>query len=120
MAHPFQMKKTMARVNERDFPFVVQIAVPDGGFGCALDAINAWHYYSKNKQRQGRRHYAGEQEFWRWCFGGLEIAKSFRHRFGGEIMPVTVRRVAEQPRPSRPHLTVAAGAPTAPAAEDGA
>jgi len=106
MANLLRMKKVTARVNERDFPFVVQIAVPDGGFECTLDAINAWHCYSKNKQRRGQRHHVGEREFWRWCFEGLEIAKTFRQRFGGEIVPVTVRRRTESQRD--PALQIAA------------
>jgi hypothetical protein len=92
MANLLRMKKVTARVNEREYPFVVQVAVPDGGFECTLEAINAWHGYSRSKQRRGQRYRVGEQEFWSWCFDGLEIAKSFRHRFGGEIMPVKVRR----------------------------
>lgn len=84
------MKKIKARSNEAAFPFVVQIAVPDGGFGYALDAINAWHCYGKNRQRRGQRQHLGAQEYWSWCFEGLEIAKEFRQRFGGEILPITV------------------------------
>jgi hypothetical protein len=89
--HPTRPKITTARNEQRKFPFVVQVVVPDGGFGCTLDAINAWHRYSKNTQRRGPPSQLGEREFWSWCFEGLEIAKSFRHRFGGEIVPVTIR-----------------------------
>jgi hypothetical protein len=84
------------RSNERKFPFVVQIAVPDGGFGCTLDAINAWHFYSKHGQRLGRRQEMGEQQFWRWCFAQREIAEHFRRRFGGEMVPLVVRQCATQ------------------------
>jgi hypothetical protein len=80
--------------NERKFPFVVQIAVPDGGFGCTLDAINAWHFYSKHGQRLGRRQEIGEQQFWRWCFAQREIAEHFSRRFGGEMVPLVVRQCA--------------------------
>ena len=100
MANLLRMKKVTARVNERDYPFVVQVAVPDGGFECTLEAINAWHGYSRSRQRRGQRYRRGEQEFWSWCFDGLEIAKSFRHRFGGEIMPVTVRRRSDSRDPA--------------------
>ncbi len=100
MANLLRMKKVTARVNEREYPFVVQVAVPDGGFECTLEAINAWHGYSRSRQRRGQRYRRGEQEFWSWCFDGLEIAKSFRHRFGGEIMPVTVRRRSESRDPA--------------------
>ena len=96
MANLLRLKKVTARVNERDFPFIVQVAVPDGGFECTLDAINAWHCYSKNRQRRGQRHRVDQQEYWRWCFEGLEVAKSFRLRFGGELMPLAVRRAETQ------------------------
>src|SRR6202790_3940983 len=103
MPSPVRMKKTTARarparVRPGEFLFVVQIAAPDGGFGCTLDAINAWHYYSNNTQRRGRPHRLGEREFWSWCFEGLEIAKSFRHRFGGEIVPLSIKRRPERRR----------------------
>jgi hypothetical protein len=89
MVSPVRLKKTTAHIGQRDFPFVVQIVVPDGGFGCTLDAINAWHHYWRNTQRRGPPQRFGEREFWSWGFEGLEIAKSFRHRFGGGI---TIRR----------------------------
>lgn len=98
MANLLRLKKIKARSNEAAFPFVVQIAVPDGGFGCTLDAIYAWHCYSKNRQRRGQRQRVGAQEYWTWCFEGLEIAKEFRHRFGGEILPMTVRARPERRR----------------------
>ena len=91
MANPYRMKKAAPRANERDFPFIVQIVVPDGGFDWTLNAINAWHRYSGQLQRRGGRRLEGDLEFGRWCFEGLEIAKAFRHRFGGEIMPITLR-----------------------------
>ena len=90
-----RMRKMKVRVGERDFPFVVHVAVPDGGFECTLGAINAWHHHNGKPQHHGQRSRAGEQEFWRWCFEGLEIAKAVRHRFGGEILPVAVRLRAD-------------------------
>jgi hypothetical protein len=115
MANLFRLKKIKARSNEAAFPFVVQIAVPDGGFGCTLDAINAWHCYGKNRQRRGQRQRLGTQEYWSWCFEGLEIAKEFRQRFGGEILPVTVRARPARRRdgmaPEFPPAAYSAGAP---------
>lgn len=96
MANLLRMKKVAAHANEREFPFVVQIVVSDGGFDWTLNAINAWHHYSRHPQRRGRRHHEGNLEFGRWCFEGLEIAKAFRHRFGGEIMPITMRGRADR------------------------
>jgi len=98
MSSPVRMKRTTARARQGEFLFVVQIAAPDGGFGCTLDAIHAWHCYSNNAQRRGRLQHLGEREFRSWCFEGLEAAKSFRHRFGGEIVPVTMQRLPERCR----------------------
>src|SRR5437588_5722407 len=81
--------KAAARVNERRFPFVVQIAVPEGGFGLTLDTINAWHRYTKNSQRRARLQDVGRQKFGYWCFQNLEIADRFRQRFGGESVLAT-------------------------------
>jgi len=97
MANTHRSKQTPARFNERHFPFVVQIAVPDGGFGCRLDAINAWHFYSGNRQRQARPQSIGEQQFWRWCFENWEVAETFRQRFGGEMVPMVMRQRAKRP-----------------------
>jgi len=109
MANLLRLKKIKARSNEAAFPFVVQIAVPDGGFGGTLDAINAWHCYSKYRQRRGQRQHVGIQEYWSWCFEGLEIAKQFRQRFGGEIMPVTIRPRPERRRDGTPPFAPAVG-----------
>jgi hypothetical protein len=93
MGRLFRRMKTVARANERNFPFIVQIAVPDGGFGAALGSINAWHRYSKNRQRPGSRQRIGAQDCWRWCFESVEIAQKFQQRFGGEIIhSLVVRR----------------------------
>jgi hypothetical protein len=73
----------------RRWPFVVQIAAPEAGFGSKLDAINAWHRYAKIKQRRAQPHQAGPQKFGRWCFEALESAERFKERFGGEIVPTT-------------------------------
>jgi hypothetical protein len=81
-----QTGEARARSNERHFSFVVQIAVPKGGFGPTLDAINAWHHYSRVQQRNGQRQRIEEQDFCRWCFEDVKTADIFRQRFGGEIM----------------------------------
>jgi hypothetical protein len=102
MGRLFRKMKTVVRANERNYPFIVQIAVPDGGFGAALGAINAWHRYSKNRQRPGTRQRIGEQDWWRWCFESAAIAEKFQQRFGGEIVhsPVERRTVDRAERPN--------------------
>ncbi len=100
MADLLRMREMRVRVSERDFPFVVQITVPDGGFECTLGAVNAWRHCNGATQRRRPHYHAGEHEFWGWCFDGLEIAKAVRQRFGGEILPVAVRVRADR-RPDR-------------------
>jgi hypothetical protein len=85
MGHPSRKRKMASRVDERRFPFVVQIAAPEDGFGLMLDAINAWHRYTKVRQHRARPQ-RGKQRFGRWCFVSLEIAEKFKARFGGEII----------------------------------
>ena len=60
-----------------------------------LDAINAWHLYSK------------------WCFESLAIAEKFSERFGGEIVAAVVKAseggVASAPRRCFLNLHVRSG-----------
>ena len=88
---PSRRRKTTVRVGLRRCPFVVQILMPEGGFGLRLDAINAWHLYTKNKQRRARPHQVGQQKFGRWCFESLEAAEKFNERFGGEIVTMVAK-----------------------------
>jgi hypothetical protein len=76
-----------------DFLFVVHAAAPDGGFGCSPNAVNEWHRRGANIPHRSRPQRLAEREFYSWCREGLEIAKSFRHRFGGQLAPVTVQSV---------------------------
>jgi hypothetical protein len=90
---PSRKRKTTVRVSARRYPFVVEILVPEGGFGLRLDAINAWHRYTKNKQRRVHPHPLKERKFGRWRFESLAVAERFSERFGGQILAV----VAEVP-----------------------
>ncbi len=68
MADLLRKDKTTASADKRDCPFVVQIVVPDGGFGCTPDAVNAWKHY--RRRRQGRLRRVAGQEFWHRCYRG--------------------------------------------------
>lgn len=74
-----------SRNNERRYPFVVQIAVPEYGFKYVVDAINSWHRYHEVQQRVGQRQCLDGQEFCRWCFEDAKSAELFRQQFGGEL-----------------------------------
>jgi hypothetical protein len=51
--------------------------------------MNAWHRYTKDKQRRARLEDVGRQKFGYWCFQSLEIADRFRQQFCGKIVPAT-------------------------------
>jgi hypothetical protein len=74
MADLFRMRKLTIRVSERDYPFVVQITVPDGGFECPPGALDAYRHGSAQPRRQG--YLAGERERRGWRFDGVEIART--------------------------------------------
>ena len=70
-----------AITNERDFPYVVEIVVPQGGLGKTLDAMYEFHarHNIHAKRGQGRRDHGGL--FIRWCFADPTIADAFAHEF---------------------------------------
>ena len=76
-----------ARRNERDFPYFVQIAVPESGFGRTLvEAIIDWHRDNGVKLRYGSRKRIADCEYARWCFSDGQTAEKFQRRFGGEVL----------------------------------
>jgi hypothetical protein len=76
-----------------EFLFVVHVVAPDGGFGHGPDAVNPLKRRGSDIQRRWQPQRLAGWEFRSWCQEGLEIAKSLRHRFGGQIVPVTVQPV---------------------------
>jgi hypothetical protein len=82
-----------ARFNERDFPHIVEVALPDGGFGNTLHDIEAFHSERGIESRRGRRQRRDDREFVRWCFKSPAHADAFVERFGGErIWPITTQK----------------------------
>jgi hypothetical protein len=81
-----------AHMNERDFPHIVEIAQPDGGFGTLLHAKDAWHRERGIETRRGRRQRRDDQEYVRWCFAEPPHAEAFRERFGGGRVEIAPRR----------------------------
>jgi hypothetical protein len=69
-----------AKAIERDFPYIVEMRVPLGGFGTKLDAMHEWHtnrgiraLHSTGRRDEFNRYYI------RWCFADAdaEIAAAF-------------------------------------------
>ena len=78
--------RASAKSIERDFPFIVEMAVPLGGFGKTLDAM--FEFHTRNGIRAinstGRRDENG-RDYIRWCFADREIAAAFAAEFGAKV-----------------------------------
>ena len=73
---------------ERDFPHIVEVAVPEGGFGKRLDKMYEWHRSRSIQTHQGRGRHEDDRDFVRWCFANGHFATSFAVEFGGTVIAV--------------------------------
>jgi|SRR5215472_425610 len=87
-------REDRAHVNEQDFPHLVELAVPPGGFRDAFLEFDAFHQERRIPVRRGRRRHEAERFYIRFCFSDTATADAFRNRFGGECLTYT----SEQPR----------------------
>ena len=69
--------------NEQDFPHLVELALPPGGFHSVFLEIDAFHRDRRIPVRRGRRRHEAEQVYIRFCFPDTATADAFRNRFGG-------------------------------------
>jgi len=99
--------------NERDFPHVVELALPLGPFRSVF--IDAFHRERRIPVRRGRNRHEVKQVYIRFCFRETATADAFRNRFGGECLTYT---------PAKPKPRTSATSSDAPAVtreeEDGA
>jgi hypothetical protein len=72
--------------NEQDFPHLVELALPPGGFRSVYLVIDAFHRERRIPVRRGRSRHEGEQFYIRFCFPDIATADAFRNRFGGECL----------------------------------
>jgi hypothetical protein len=72
--------------NEQDFPHLVELALPPGGFRSVFLEIDAFHRDRRIPVRRGRSRYEAEQSHIRFCFLDTATADAFRNRFGGECL----------------------------------
>jgi len=75
------------RTTARNFPFVVEITVPEGGLGNRLNAMQEFHaeYGIKPVSRPGRR--KGGRDIISWCFRDAGTAEAFADVFDG-VLPL--------------------------------
>jgi hypothetical protein len=73
-----------ARMNERDYPHIVELALPPRGFRARSDAMLAFHRERGIQLRRGQGRNDNGQFYVRYCFGTPVHADEFYDRFGGE------------------------------------
>ena len=83
--------------NERDFPHLVELALPPEGFRDVLLQIGAFHRDRRIPVRRGRSRHEAEQSHIRFCFPDTATADAFRNRFGGECLTYALGK--SKPRP---------------------
>jgi hypothetical protein len=69
--------------NERDFPHLVELALPPKGLRAIFLDIDTFHRHNRIPARRGRSQHDIGQPRIRFCFPDAAIADAFRDRFGG-------------------------------------
>src|SRR6516165_9021471 len=77
--------------NERDFPYLIELALPPGGFRSVFQEIDAFHRERRIPVRRGRSRYEVKPFYIRFCFPDAATADAFRDRFGGECLTHAAR-----------------------------
>ena len=77
--------RTGPKTIDREFPYVVEIAVPLGGLGKRLDAMHDFHSAKGIKACLGRGRREASQDYLRWYFTDPTIAAAFAAVFGGNL-----------------------------------
>jgi hypothetical protein len=90
-----------ARMNERDFPHLVEIPLPPGGLGNLEGAIAAFHDERKISMRFGLSRREDGEFCVRLCFSDSTDADAFQERFGGTRLEREVNE-KDAPRLARP------------------
>jgi hypothetical protein len=74
-------REIVGLTNERDFPYVVELALPPGGFRNVFLEIDAFHRARRIPVRRGRSRHEAEQFHVRFCFTDAATADAFREQF---------------------------------------
>jgi hypothetical protein len=75
-----------AKTVAREFSFVVEIMVPEGGFGRRLDDMHQFHRQRRITDHRGPRRLDDEHDYIRWCFKDLATAEAFAAQFSGSLL----------------------------------
>ena len=81
---PRRKGEVTARMNERDYPYIVELPLPSGGFRSQSDDMLAFHRQRGIEPRRGRGWHDDEQYYVRYCFAEPAHADAFCEQFGGK------------------------------------
>jgi hypothetical protein len=93
--------ETFRLTNERDFPYLVELALPPEGFRSVFLEIDAFHRERHLPVRRGRSRHEVKQFYIRFCFPDAATADAFRNRFGGECLTHAPEKSARVNKESR-------------------
>jgi hypothetical protein len=79
---------------ERDFPHIVETAIPPGGMGMLIDRMHDWHFSRGIESHHGRGRHKEGHDFIRWCFADAGTADAFISEFGGSAIERTPKTKA--------------------------
>ena len=79
-------REIVGLANEQDFPHLIELALPPGGFRSAFLEIDTFHRDRHVPVRRGRSRHKADQFYIRFCFPDTATADAFRNRFGGECL----------------------------------
>jgi hypothetical protein len=79
-------RENIRLTTERDFPHLVELALPPEGFRGVFQEIDAFHRERRIPVRRGRSRYEVKPIHIRFCFPDAATADAFRNRFGGECL----------------------------------
>ena len=86
-----------ALFNEKKYPNVVELAVPDGQLEIQLSRrIMEFHKSRHIHPRHGRWITKNNQTYCRWCFADLGTACDFIEQFGGAFYKPSIDQIAHE------------------------
>jgi hypothetical protein len=88
--------ETTGSMNERDFPHLIELAVPPRGFQGQDVEFDAFHRDHGIPIRCGSGQQKEGQFYVRFCFPRADLAHAFRDLFGGEYMTYPAKKVRKQ------------------------
>jgi hypothetical protein len=77
-----------AKKNERDYPHIVEMPLPEGGLGTRMEEMESAHRQLGIRQYRGQGRYGAAENRWyaRWCFADRQHAEQFARAFGGKVV----------------------------------